>query len=300
MILEHLTKAEPDIWNAITVVLRGGYYLTSLGAAGLALFLAGFGRRMSGADEDWLRYRVVLAAVLAILLSLGAVTMRAHVLSAGDLTDLDVWRAMLRSRQGDSLYAALAGLLLIVLGAMRWPIAPALAGIGATLAIGSYVMVGHTTLYAPRQELAVVVLIHLACVAFWSGSLWPLARIARGGGAAAALIVDWSRVALFVVPLLVASGLYSALLLVQKPEMLLTSRYGNALLAKVTIVALVMALAAWHKLVLTRRLEHGAAGSADRLNRSIRIEMIMMALVFYAAAEMVTVHPVDLGHRLPA
>jgi copper resistance protein D len=300
MILEHLTKAEPDIWNAITVVLRGGYYLTSLGAAGLALFLAGFGRRMSGADEDWLRYRVVLAAVLAILLSLGAVTMRAHVLSAGDLTDLDVWRAMLRSRQGDSLYAALAGLLLIVLGAMRWPIAPALAGIGATLAIGSYVMVGHTTLYAPRQELAVVVLIHLACVAFWAGSLWPLARIARGGGAAAALIVDWSRVALFVVPLLVASGLYSALLLVQKPEMLLTSRYGNALLAKVTIVALVMALAAWHKLVLTRRLEHGAAGSADRLNRSIRIEMIMMALVFYAAAEMVTVHPVDLGHRLPA
>jgi copper resistance protein D len=299
MIIEFLSKPQFDIWAGVTVVIRAGYYIASLGAAGMALFFVGFGRRMSGADEDWLRSRLALVALLAITLSLVAAVVRVQVLSAGDLSDLKVWEAMFRSRIGDAFFIRMAGLILIILGATRWAAAPALAGMGALMVVASYAAMGHSMLYRPRQELAAVVVVHLACVAFWAGSLWPLARVARaGGGDAAALIASWSRAALLVVPLLIASGIYGTSLLLQKPELLLTSWYGNGFLAKITLVSLVMALAAWHKLSLTGRLERGEAGASTALARSIRIEMVLMALVFYAAAEMVSVHPVDLGHRI--
>jgi copper resistance protein D len=299
MIIEYLSKPEPDIWNGITVAVRAGYYIASLGAAGLALFLAGFGRSMDGADEDWLRGRVILAAIIALLLSLIAAGVRVQILSAGDLADLKVWEAMFRSRIGDAFFIRMAGLILIILGALRWSVSPALAGMGALLVIASYAAMGHSMLYRPRQELAAMVTIHLACVAFWAGSLWPLMRLARGGGGeAVGVIRDWSRTALLVVPVLVVSGLWGAMLLLQKPELLLTSWYGNGFVAKIALVALVMALAAWHKLSLTPRLERGEPGAGGALSRSIGVETLLMALVFYAAAEMVSVHPVDLGHRI--
>jgi putative copper export protein len=299
MILEYLSKPEPNIWNGVTVAVRAGYYVASLGAAGLALFLVGFGHPMDGVDEDWLRSRAMLAAVAAILLSLVAAGVRVQVLSAGDMSDLKVWEAMVRSRIGDAFFIRTAGLVLIILGALRWSVSPALAGMGALLVIASYAAMGHSMLYRPRQELAAMVTIHLACVAFWAGSLWPLMRIARSGGAkGAGVIRDWSRTALLVVPVLVASGLWGAALLLQKPELVLTSWYGNGFLAKMALVALVMALAAWHKLSLTPKLERGEPNADVALSRSIGVEAALMALVFYAAAEMVSIHPVDLGHRI--
>ncbi len=301
MIIEYLSKAEPDIWNGVTVVVRAAYYIASLGAAGMALFMAAFVARMTAADEEWLRRRVVAAALLAIILSVLAAAVRVHVLSAGEILDLKVWEAMFRSRIGDAFFIRIAGLALIVLGAARWPIAPALAGIGAVMVVASYAAMGHSMLYRPRQELAAIVVVHLACVAFWAGSLWPLMRIAGGEGAEASGIVrDWSRAALFVVPVLIASGVLGAALLLQKPELLLTSWYGNGFLAKMIAVGLVMALAARHKLMLSARLDRGEPGAGAALKRSIAVEVALMALVFYAAAEMVSVHPVDLGHRIPS
>jgi copper resistance protein D len=298
MIIEYL-KPDANIWNGITVVIRAGYYIASIGAAGMALFLIGFGQRLAGDDEDWLRSRVRLAAVAAIALSLVAAVVRVQILSAGDLSDLKVWEAMTRSRIGDAFFIRTVGLLLIIAGAARWPVAPALAGMGVLMVVASYAAMGHSMLYKPRQELAAMVTIHLACVAFWVGSLWPLIRVAKQADhGAVELIRDWSRIALLVVPVLVVTGIWGASLLLQKPELLLTSWYGNGFLAKLTLVSLVMGLAAYHKLVLSKRFDAGVPGADAQLARSIRMEAVLMLLVFYAAAEMVSVHPVDLGHRI--
>jgi hypothetical protein len=300
MIIEYL-KPDANIWNGMTVLIRAAYYVASLGAAGMALFLAGYGTRMTAADEDWLRSRIRFVAIAAIALSLLAAAVRVQLLSAGDLADLKVWEAMFRSRIGDAFFIRTAGLILIVIGSLHWNAGMAAAGMGALLVIVSYAAMGHSMLYKPRQELAAMVTIHLACVSFWAGSLWPLMRIVRHGGREAADLVDhWSRAALLVVPLLVASGVWGAWMLLQKPELLLTSRYGNAMIAKLLLVGIVMALAAYHKLILSHRLAAGVPGASEALVRSIRVEIIMIALVFYAAAEMVSVHPVDLGHRLPS
>jgi putative copper export protein len=300
MIIEYLNP-DPNLWDGITVVVRAAYYAASLGAAGLALFLVAYGGRMGGADEAALRRMVGVVAVLAILLSLGAAVVRVQLLTAGQIGDLPVWQAMFRSRIGDAFYLRMAGLVLILVALRRTALSGVLAGIGAILVVGSYAAMGHSMLYRPRQELAVLVTVHLLCIAWWVGSLWPLARVARTGGKAnLAQIQHWSASASWIVALLIATGATAAVLLIQQPGELVRSWYGNGFIVKMVLVAGALALAARHKLVLTRRIEKGDTEAERQLSRSISLEIIVMLLIFYAAAEMVSVHPTDLGHRIPA
>ncbi len=298
MILEYL-KPEPDIWSGLAVVLRAGYYIASLGAAGLAMFAVAFGHRLTFGESERLAALTKLAVLAALAVSIAAAVLRVHILSAGNVGDLGVWEAMLRSRIGDAFLLRVAGLLLILPLAWGARLGPALAGAGALLVVASYAAMGHSTLYSPRQELAAIVVVHLACVAFWLGSLPPLRwAAARGDRDAAALIADWSRVALVIVAVLAAVGLVGAGLLLRQPGQLIASWYGNAMLVKLALVLALLALAAWHKLVLTPAMDRGEPGAGARLSRSILWELAVICLVFYAAAEMVSVHPTDLGHRI--
>jgi putative copper export protein len=250
-------------------------------------------------ESERLALLTKLGVLAAVVLSLVAAVVRVQILSAGDVSDLGVWEAMLRSRIGDAFLLRTAGLLLLLPLAFGAHLGPALAGAGVLLILSSYAAMGHSTLYSPRQELALIVVTHLACIAFWLGSLPPLRwAAARGDRDAVALIEDWSRLALKVVAALVCVGLIGAALLLRQPGQLFTSWYGNAMLVKLGLFGGLMALAAWHKLLLTPALMRGEMGSGRRLSRSILLEFALMALVFYAAAEMVSVHPTNLGHRI--
>ena len=57
-----------------------------------------------------------------------------------------------------------------------------------------------------------------------------------------------------------------------------------------------LALAARHRWRLVPRLVAGGGGA---LARSIRIETVLALMVAWAAAELVSVHPLDAGHRIP-
>lgn len=298
MILEYL-QPDPNIWDGITVVVRAAYYAATLGAAGLAMFQLGFGDRLPAREQEGLCRWLIWAALGGIALSLLAALVRVQILSAGEITNPDVWLAMFRSRIGDAFYIRVAGLALILTLATRWRLAPALAGAGVLMVVASYAAMGHSMLYQPRQELAALVAIHLAAVAFWFGSLPPLATLAaRGDAAAASLMREWSRLAIAVVIALAAAGAALGVLLVQRADMMAGSWYGNGFIVKLGLVVAVLALAAWHRAVMTGRMERQEPGAAPALARSIRIEFVLMLAVFYAAAEMVSVHPVDLGHRI--
>jgi putative copper export protein len=298
MIIEYL-QPDADIWDGVTVVVRAGYYVASLGAAGLAAFTLAFGHRLTEDERRATRRWLALAVSAAVALSLLAALVRVQILSAGELGNLAVWEAMLRSRIGDAFLIRMAGLLLLLPLAFGARLGPAAAGAGCLMVAASYAAMGHSMLYRPRQELAALVVIHMAAVAFWAGSLPPLATVAaRGDASAAALIEAWSKAALVLVGLLIASGVAAAVLLVREPGQLFASWYGAGMIAKIALVSVVMGLAAWHKFALAPRLKRGEAGAAAALARSIRIEALAMALTFYAAAEMVSVHPTDLGHRV--
>ncbi|WP_431302278.1 CopD family protein [Sediminicoccus sp. BL-A-41-H5] len=298
MILEYL-QPDPSLLDGVTVLLRAAQYATSLGAAGIGLFLAGFGPRLGAAGMAHLRRWLLGVALAGIAVSLLGLLLRAYILSGNEAWfDGAVWRAMMVSRIGDAFWLRSGGLALLALAAAPWPVAPALAAMGALMAAASYAAMGHSTLYRPRQELSALVTLHLLAVGFWIGSLPLLIRAARAGEAP--LIAAWSRAAIAMVAVVVLAGGIAAVLLVPRWGLLFAAWYGWAMIAKLALVLGLIALAAWHKLRLTPALEAGGEAAREHLARSIRAEAILALLVFWAAAEMVSVHPIDAGHRIAA
>jgi putative copper export protein len=300
MIIEWLNP-DPDIWDAVTVVLRAGYYAASLTAAGMVAVLVVMGHRLDDSERKVAARLAAALAIAALVLSIIALGTRVMVLTAGTKPfDPAIWSTVMRSRIGDAFFVRGAGLLALLFVLARHPAGPALALIGAVAIVVSYAAMGHSMLYRPRQELAALVIIHLAAVAWWAGSLPILSRVAqrRDAHAAARLIDDWSHGAMAGVAVLAVSGLVLAWLLVGSIRDLLASWYGWGLMAKVLVVAVVLGLAALNKWRLTPDLRAGLPGAGAALARAIRIETVMVLLVFYAAAEMTSVHPIDYGHRI--
>lgn len=300
MILEFL-QPDASLLDGLTVVLRAAYYVATIGGAGLAMFAIGFGQRLEPSEAARLRRWLLGAVAAGLALSALALALRVLVLNAGaSMTDPDVWAAVMRSRIGDAALLRGAGLVLLVAVALAWRIGPALGAVGVVLVVGSYAAMGHSMLFGPRQEIAALVVLHLAVVAFWVGSLPPLLWVARrdDGAAAAALVQDWSRAATIAVAGMILTGLLLTWYMTVRLDRILEAWHGWALAAKVALVLVALGLAAWNRLRHTPALARGGPGAGAGLAASIRIEMIVVALAFYAAAEMVSVHPVDYGHRV--
>ena len=300
MILEYL-QPDASLLDGITVIIRALYYIATIGAAGLGLFAIGFGHRLEPEEAARLR-RVLLGTIAAgLLLSVMALALRVLVLTAGvSIFNADVWAAVMRSRIGDAFWLRAAGLVLLTAAFTTWRIGPAITAIGALLVVASYAAKGHSMLFAPRQEIAALVVVHLTVVAFWVGSLSPLVWVTqrRDGASAANLIQDWSKAAIWAVSAMIASGMLLSWYLTLRMDRIFDAWHGWALAWKVLAVLAALGFALWNRQRHTPALARGDAGAGAGLAASIRLEMLLVALAFYAAAEMVSVHPVDYGHRI--
>jgi copper resistance protein D len=300
MILEFL-QPDPSLLDGLTVVLRALYYVATIGAAGLALFAITFGHRLEAGEAARLRRTLIAAVAAGLALSVVALALRVLVLTAGaSVTDPDVWAAVMRSRIGDAFWLRAGGLVLLAAAATAWRAGPAVAGVGVVLVLGSYAAMGHSMLYRPRQEIAALVVLHLAVVAFWVGSLLPLLWVARrhDGASAASLLRDWSTAATVAIVAMIATGLLLTWYLTVRLDRILDAWHGWALGWKVAAVLAALALAGWNRLRHTPALARREEGAGARLTLSIRAEIAVVLLAFYAAAEMVSVHPADYGHRV--
>ena len=81
-----------------------------------------------------------------------------------------------------------------------------------TLVLGSFMFAGHTVTAAPRLLLAPLLGVHVLAASFWLGALWPLHQLAHHMEPVplAALLADFSRRALVLVPLLALAGIAMA------------------------------------------------------------------------------------------
>jgi putative copper export protein len=286
VILE-LLRPEGDWLRSISAALRFAYYVSCLGAAGLGIFALGFRRLQAPGDAAVCR-RVMLATVaVGLASSLAWLTAQVTLASAGDPFDAEVWDLMLTSRPGLSVLAVWTGLLAVALAAWIGPAAIAVGAAGALVIAASFTTIGHTSQHQEQWLLGAVLILHLLAVAFWVGSLWPLVLASRRGGPSAVrLLKAWTQIAGWVVAVLLLAGAVLAWLLVGRPEVLVTTAYGLALLAKVALVGVLLGFAAWHRFRLTPALVANVPGSGARLAASIGCEAVVMALVFWAAAEM--------------
>lgn len=165
---------------------------------------------------------------------------------------------------------------------------------GTLIVAGSYAMVGHS-LGEPREVLAALLVVHLLAVAFWIGALAPLHR-AAGLASGAALLHRFGIIASRTVAVLVLVGLLFAWLMIGSLSELFATAYGWTLIAKLAVVTGLMGLAVKNKLRLVPALASGNFSAAPALRRSIRMEIIAVALILLATAALtsITTPPVNL------
>jgi putative copper export protein len=272
--------------DALSATLRALSFVALFQAAGVAIFIAIFGRQL-------MRTRVPLrrigsaSAISAIVLVAAHYALEAARMS-GELAgvmDSSLQALVLHSSASAALVLRLLGLALILFGLVGQSMSRTLTGLaGAALALVAFVFVGHTTTHSPRALLATLLFCHLAVAAFWFGALLPLLAIsAREPAALATLIVErFSRLASWLVPGLFLAGALLATLLLPNIEAL-GSDYGQLLVAKIAGFGTLMALAGLNKWRFGPALANGATRA---FQRAVVAEYVIVLAIFGVTAAM--------------
>jgi copper resistance protein D len=276
----------PDV---VSVILRALSFVLLFQAAGIAIFVAIFGRRLASCRRTVQRLGQA-AAIAAIVLVAGHYALEAARM-AGEMSGiLDpalqemAWNSPARA----ALIGRLLGLVLLAVGlwgaGVRWTM---VAVGGAVLATGSFTLTGHTSVNVHRGALAALLLLHLLVVAFWFGALWPLyvASLRETPARAADLIERFTAMATWLVPVILLAGIVMAVLLLPTVSAL-SEPYGELLIAKVVGFAMLMGLAAANKWRLGPALAHGPVHSGRWFRRSVATEYLLIAAVLAITAVM--------------
>lgn len=273
----------------IAISLRAAEFTAALQAAGIPVFVWLFG----GSLERAVRPLATLAAWTAaagLALSIGHALVEPARL-AGELSgifDPSLQAMLLASDAGTTMAIRVLGLAMVLggsLGASRFRALVALSG--GTLVAASFAFMGHTATNEQGWLLAVLLIVHLLLVAFWFGALWPLLMVVKRESFAVAgrVVEQFSRLAVWLVPIIFFAGLGLAVALVPDVASLGTP-YGRLLLSKVAGFALLMGLAAVNKWRLGPRLAHGDRAALRTLRGSVLIEWILIVGVVTVTATM--------------
>jgi copper transport protein len=289
-VLSDISEAPAQPWvERLTHLNRALYFIALLAAAGLALFrvlfalpqtlLAAIGKTLTTAAA---------AGIVTALLNIG---LSGVVLTGGGFEQLLAdasWTAAGGTSLATSMSVAIPGLLILLLaGRLSAASGTSVALVaGATLSVASLGFSGHATSTQPVWLMTPVLIAHAMMAALWFGSLWALYRLARSHSvsAAAGLLQAFSTRATGMITVLLTSAAILVWLQLEQIGDFLQTGYGLLLSVKITLVALLLLLAAANRWWLTPAL---AAGS-DRTRRLLRIsigsEVLLAVLVIGVTA----------------
>lgn len=212
----------------------------------------------------------VTAADLQEVLSIPYGT--AHIVRLGVLVSVALLlRPLLEGRASRSDLLLLGGLGLVGLG--TWPVA------------------GHP-IASPVPLVSVVVdTAHVAAAAFWIGGLVVLAGLLlrhANERELGVILPEWSRWAAFAVTVLLLAGLIQGVVEIATPSALFTTTYGRLLLAKLALVAVVVAVAAYSRRLVRLRL---GASRPNLLRAAVGAEAVVLASVLGVSSVLVQTTP---------
>jgi copper transport protein len=155
-----------------------------------------------------------------------------------------------------------------------------LATTGLALALS-----GHASAADPQWLTRPAVFLHAVAIAWWIGALIPLALLIRAGdpGYPAALL-RFSRRVPYAVAVILVAGLTLAIFQIETPAAVLATAYGRLFAAKLALVLILLALAAWNRWRLTPALAAAAPGARRAMVRAIAVETLLVALIFGVVA----------------
>ena len=276
-------------WRVAMSAVRVVLYLGILGGAGGVLFLLLV--KPTGAAAMAAARIAITLALVGCCAALASIGIQGGLLAGGPVHSIaswTTWRMGLLSSFGRTAAMAFIGLAAIAVGLRGKMLF--LAGAGAAAAIISLALSGHVVTAGPKWLTAPLLIAHTSAVALWVGSLLPLRSAILENGAVA-IVRRFSHVAVAAVAVLLLAGLGIAILQVRSLAGLVATAYGWMLLAKLALVAGLLALATLNKVRLTPLLARGEVGAAGRLRLSIAAEVALVVGILIATAALSTTPP---------
>ncbi|MGA4726380.1 copper resistance CopC/CopD family protein [Micromonospora taraxaci] len=165
-----------------------------------------------------------------------------------------------------------------------------LAVLGAA-ALLTWPLAGHPAA-SPAPAVSVVVdAVHLGSMAVWLGGLLMLAVFLLRQAderELSAILPIWSRWAALAVSALLLGGTVQALIEVATPQALVSTTYGQLLLAKIALFAVVIGVAAYSRQLVRSRV---AAQRPVPVRRAVWVELAVTAVVLGLSATLVQTPP---------
>jgi copper transport protein len=168
----------------------------------------------------------------------------------------------------------------------------AVGAILAVVVIGTWPLSGHPGASSVPVISVVADAAHLTAMSIWLGGLVMLGAVLLPKAEhreLRAVLPVWSSWAMIAVSVLVIAGTAQALVEIRSVGQLIGTTYGRLVVAKVALLAVVLAVALFSRL-LVRRMRHEDV-SASRLRRSVLTELAITAVVIGVAATLVQAPP---------
>ncbi|MEE6280535.1 CopD family protein [Georgenia sp. MJ170] len=287
-------------------------YVGLLGATGLVLFTV----LLLDSGAAAVRGRLTqLAAVLGIVAAVGLL---ATVLVEGawrtgagpaGLVDLGLIGDTLTTPTGLATALGLVGLALAVDLARRAARSTPLAWLAcgaAVLALVSLALTGHTRSFGPDWLVVGSDVLHVIAGSVWFGGLLGLLITLRATSvpapSATRTVTRFSTVAAWVVVVLAVSGTLLAWRIMPGLSTLISTGYGFTLIAKVGLVAVIVAIAGWNRFRLVPQVEQAdeEATARSRLRRSVTAEALVVVAVLAVTGILVSQSPTEADEVVAA
>ena len=279
------SSAHAALWAAKVVSYVGLF----VGVGG-AFFRAWIADRAAPTASPWIAAMLV-AALIAIPASVALQGLDTLDLPLSAWSQKAVWQAGLESSFGFTAIAAACALFagLFACAATSARAARVLSLLGLIATGSALTLSGHAGTAEPRLASRSALFVHAVCVAFWIGSLLPLLVAVRrttvqGPPPVGTAIERLSRAILPVIALLVASGLWLAVVQLDRIDALWTTPYGQVLACKLACVALLLGLGALNRYRLVPRFERDGAAAARPFAASLAVELALALAVLALVA----------------
>ena len=294
-------------YEIVDAIARAIAYLGVLGTSGYVLIASALRRR---GDPSPVGRPTTIAACVALVAIVLQVPLQGALATGKGLTaitDASVLALSIADGMGwAALLTALGLLAVIITSGLPWEGAARRVGlVGAAVAPLGFVLTGHTLTMSPAVVAYLADLAHVAAAAVWFGGLVAVV-VAVGRRRrddepveAAEAIAAFSGWAALTAGALIVAGIVLSWIEVGSVEALTTTLYGRLLLAKVALVAVVLAAAGWNRFrfvprVAAASLEEPAVddgASWKTLLRLVKLEVALIAVVLMVTAVLSNVTP---------
>ena len=287
-----------DLWIILTPILKTLFYVASLLALGTVIFVKHFQHFQTVENTSFCRDLTIKACKYGMVISAGLLFSVAGNLGGEVWSILDptIFSIAIYSKGGNAAGLAFFGFALIVIARKYvFNLEPLFLWVGFLLLLISFVWTGHAQKSGPIAQVALS--LHIVAIAFWLGSFFPLRRMCSALEAENLYeIADrFGTLAIFYVCLLFISGLIFAYILIGDLSLLLSTVYGNVFLMKITLVSLLLGFGALNKFRLVPLVKLEPSVGAQRLQKSIQIEMLIAILILSFSGFLTTSTTLPMG-----